>query len=159
MKTSWTSVIQRAWLPGALASAASALVLAQRGQSETGSMFAAVNAISHWWWGEAATHRDRATWRHTALGYAIHHASSLFWALVCERSCGALLDRRKPAVTAAVALGTTALACFTDYQITPPRLRPGFERRLSCRSLLLVYGAFGIGLAAGAILVRRRGAQ
>lgn len=65
--------------------------------------------------------------------------------------------RRRPIATARH--GTTALACFTDYQLTPPRLRPGFEQRLSRRSLLLVYGAFGIGLAAGAILVWRRGAQ
>jgi hypothetical protein len=54
-----------------------------------------------------------------------------------------------------VAAAASAVACFTDYQLTPPRLRPGFEERLSRTSLLMVYLAFGAGLAAGACLNRR----
>ena len=58
--------------------------------------------------------------------------------------------RRALAATAA-----SAVACFTDYPLTPRRLHPGYEMRLSTPSLALVYGAFGLGLAAGALLCRR----
>jgi hypothetical protein len=40
-----------------------------------------------------------------------------------------------------------------DFQLTPERLTPGFEHRLSHRSLAAVYGAFAVGLAVGALLV------
>jgi hypothetical protein len=58
----------------------------------------------------------------------------------------------------ALEVGTvaSAVACFTDYQLTPPRLRPGYEERLSKPSLAVVYAAFGAGLAAGALLCRSR---
>jgi hypothetical protein len=47
------------------------------------------------------------------------------------------------------------VACFVDYQLTPDRLKPGYERHLSRPSLAVVYGAFGVGLALGAMLSRR----
>ena len=50
-------------------------------------------------------------------------------------------------------MATSAVACFVDFHLTPPRLTPGFEHRLSHRSLAAVYGAFAVGLAVGALLV------
>ncbi|WP_187363432.1 hypothetical protein [Massilia frigida] len=46
-------------------------------------------------------------------------------------------------------------ASATFWAVLFERLRPGFEKRLSRPSLALVYGAFGLGLAAGALLLRR----
>lgn len=106
-------------------------------------------------WGERAVHKDGLSLRHTLAGYLIHHACSLFWATLFERGCAGQLARREAARTAALAAATTAMACATDFQLTPRRLRPGFEQRLSRPSLALVYGAFCCGLAAGAILNRR----
>ncbi len=45
--------------------------------------------------------------------------------------------------------------CFADYQLTPRRFQPGYEAHLSKPSLAVVYGAFGVGLALGAMLCRR----
>ena len=143
-------------LSGSLASLLSAAALAICGRRETGSMFAAVNAISHWLWGDRAARRDDATLKHTLLGYAIHHGSAMFWGVLFERYAARILARRRVASTMAAAAGATAIACFTDYQLTPHRLQPGYEMRLSRPSLLLVYGAFGVGLAAGALWLRRR---
>ncbi|NHZ43156.1 hypothetical protein [Massilia aquatica] len=53
------------------------------------------------------------------------------------------------------ASAASAVACFVDYRMTPDRLKSGYEQRLSRPSLALVYGAFGLGLAAGALLCRR----
>lgn len=79
-----------------------------------------------------------------------------YWGVLFERYVSRILDRRKVAPTLAAAAGATAVACFVDYKITPHRLRPGYEMRLSRPALLLVYGAFGAGLAAGAWWLRRR---
>jgi len=153
----WSKALRHSVVPGALASVASTMALAACGKRETGSVFAGVNAISHWLWGGKATRADHPSLRHTLVGYMIHHGCSMFWAALFERTCWRTLDKKEAAATATVAAATTAVACFTDYQLTPQRLRPGFEERLSRPALLAVYAAFGIGLAAGAWLNRREG--
>lgn len=39
------------------------------------------------------------------------------------------------------------MACWVDYKLTPRRLQPGFEQRLSTPSMVAVYGSFALGLA------------
>ena len=144
---SLSTTLRHGTLSGSLASLLSAAALALCGRRETGSVFAAVNAVSHWLWGDQAARRDDASLRHTLVGYVIHHCSAMFWGVLFERYAARILDQRRVAST---------VACFTDYQLTPHRLQPGYEMRLSRPSLLLVDGAFGIGLAAGALWLRRR---
>jgi hypothetical protein len=152
---SWNVATRRGLLSGAAASALSTVALASLGKAGTGSAFAPTNAISHWIWGEKAARRDLPSMRYTALGYTIHHLSATFWAVLFERFMGERLDRLGPAPTLAAATATSAIACFADYQLTPPRLRPGYEKRLSKPSLAVVYGAFAVGLAGGALMSRR----
>jgi hypothetical protein len=147
--------IVKGMLPGALASMASAAVLAWRARSETGSMFAGTNAISHWLWGDQAFRRDAPSLKYTLVGYTIHHASSLLWASLFEQAAGRMLERRSVGTTVAAAGAAAAVACFADYQLTPQRLRPGYEERVSRGSLAMVYAAFGLGLAAGALINHR----
>lgn len=152
----WTDSIRRALVSGAISSVASTVALSALGKRDSGDSVAPVNAVSHWFYGDDAIGRDGASARYTVPGYLIHHASATFWAVLYERFFGHALDRRNAATTAGGAAVTSALACFTDYQLTPPRLRPGFERHLNRTSLAVVYGTFGLGLALGAMLVRRR---
>jgi hypothetical protein len=49
---------------------------------------------------------------------------------------------------------TTAIAYAVDFYLIPKRFTPGFENRLSKKSLLLVYGIFALGLAIPALLAR-----
>lgn len=151
----WNTAFRRGLVSGTTASVLSTAALALLGKKETGSPFAATNAISHWIWGDKAAHEDRASLRYTTPGYLIHHASATFWAVLFERYCARLLDRRDSATTLATATAASAFACFTDYKLTPHRLHPGYEKRLSQAALAVVYGAFGVGLAAGAMLCRR----
>lgn len=151
----WKTALQRGLISGTTSSLLSTAALAALGEKTAGSTFGPTNAISHWIWGARAARQDGASLRYTLPGYLIHHASATFWAVLFERLCGSLLARRDPAKTLAAATAASAVACFTDYQLTPKRLRPGFEERLSRPSLALVYGAFGLGLAAGALLSRR----
>jgi hypothetical protein len=141
---------------GTTASLLSMVALAVRGRAEAGSAAAPFNAISHWLHGSRALRLDTADTRHTALGALIHFASSVFWGAVYDH----LVCRREPPPPAsglvAGAAGVAALAAVTDFALVPERLSPGFEHRLSQRSLVLTYVLFGAGLALGALAARRR---
>jgi hypothetical protein len=152
----WKLALRRGLVSGATSSLLSTVALAAFGKREAGSIFAPTNAISHWLWGDKAARRDAPSLRYTLVGYAIHHASATFWAVLFERVAGDRLDRQSVARTVQAASVASAVACFTDYQLTPQRLKPGYEKRLSSPALAVVYGAFGLGLAAGALLCRRR---
>ena len=153
------STLRIGLVAGTLASLASTAALMLCGRREAGSMVAPTNATSHWLWGDQAFEVRRPTLKHTALGYATHHASAIFWALIY----GWLHASRHPAQSAPAALASagaaTALACAVDYTIVPHRLMPGFEHHLSKRSLGVVYGLFAVGLAAGCLLAQRRNAR
>ena len=143
-------------IAGATASVVSTLALALAGRRETGSAAAPTNAISHWLWRGEAFAVDRPTLRHTAVGYAIHHLSSTFWAVLYAWLHG---NRREAQTVPKAVAGATvaaALACLVDYKATPKRLTPGFEHRLSTGAMALVYGAFAVGLAAGCLAANKR---
>jgi hypothetical protein len=94
--------------------------------------------------------------RNTVAGYAIHHAMSIMWATLFEK----LVSRRvRPAVadTLAIAGGVSAVASLVDFRLVPQRFTPGFERRLSRRSLAFTYGAFALAMAAAVLLDARAG--
>ena len=144
------ALLRRASVSGAIASLSSAavLMLACRLAGEAASD--GPNATSQWLWGRAAWWHRGVDLRHTVLGYAIHHASSVFWALGFE----ALLSHRRRPQPAASALGIGALAAFVDYRVVPPRLTPGFEAHLRRPAIAAVYLAFAGGLYA-AVRLRR----
>jgi hypothetical protein len=145
----WKDVARDALVSGSAASVMSTAVLMTCGEAETGHPLAPTNAVSHWYWGERAKRADRFSWRHTVLGFVTHHGASVFWALLYERLFGARRIDAPPARAMADAAAVAALACFVDYRLTPRRLMPGYEARLSRRSLLAVYVAFAAGLALG----------
>ena len=142
-----SALLGRALLSGSAASAASALVLLARSRAEAGSAAAGINAPSHWVHGEPAIRQRRWTGAHSALGSAIHHLSSVFWAMAFE----ALLARRPRTPATLAAAGISGVAALTDLKLVPYRLTPGFQRHLRPASLALVYLAFGAGLAAAAL--------
>ncbi len=93
--------------------------------------------------------------RHTEVGYATHHAATVFWALLFEAwreaSPGAFKARM---VTAALAV--SAIAAAVDYGATPRRFTRGRELVLSKRAIAVAYAAMALGMAAAAPLARPR---
>lgn len=154
----WTQACRRGLISGSGASLLSLAALALLSRRETGSAVSATNATSHWLWGDRALRQHRAALRYTALGYLIHHASSVFWAVIYERWSGGHRGGARAVRPWRDAALVSALACATDYLATPKRLTPGFEHHLSKPSMAAVYLAFGVGLAAGGLLSRRVGA-
>lgn len=153
MKT-WHEAACKGLISGSAASVLSTVALAVRGKIDAGNAIAPTNAISHWLWGDNAATKDGFQAKYTIPGYVIHHASAVFWAVLLERYYGHVLDKSDVGDTLKVTGVATAIACFTDYKLTPHRLQPGFEMRLSKRSLFMVYASFALGLAIGTKIVR-----
>ena len=153
--TDWTTSIQRGVVAGSASSLVSTAALALLGRTETGSAYAPMNAVSHWIWGDEAAEHDGFSLKYTVTGYAIHHVSATFWSVLFEKLAGEKLDKKDLRVTLATSAATSALACLVDYKLTPKRLNPGYEMRLSKKSLAGVYAAFAVGMALGAIVLRR----
>jgi len=77
-----------------------------------------------------------------------HDGAMLFERLFARRRCTPTVAR-----LAAESAATSALALAVDYTITPNRLTPGYELRLSKRSIAAVYAAFAGGLLIGSLLL------
>lgn len=154
--SSWNAVFRQGLIAGTWGGVTSAIALVLCGKKETGKPLAPVNAVSHWYWGDASFHRNTADASHTLAGYLTHHAAAIFWA-----TAYAALARKHPGTRtlpgiAAGAVATSAVACLVDYQLTPARLKPGYEKELSRTALLGVYAALALGLAGGALAARER---
>jgi hypothetical protein len=148
-------LLERAVISGSAASVVSAAILVARGQAELNAPAAPLNGPSQWVWGLHAPYVNGASVRHTLLGYVIHHTASIFWGCFYEFA----ITRRKarhPVDIAKVAVGTSVTAAFVDYCLTPERLTPGFQKRLSFGSMVLVYAGFAVGLAAATIAKNAR---
>lgn len=131
---------------GTHASISSALALAIMGKIENQAYSAPLNAISHWIHGDKAFKHVHFDLSHTVTGYAIHHASSIFWAQIYAYLL-ARNHRSQPLSHHQYACLIAAIAAFVDFNLTPSRLTPGFEKRLSKKALCLVYASFALGLS------------
>lgn len=143
----WRKALNDGAFSGGLASALSSLVLAWRGHIDLGAGAAPLNAPAHWLTRRALA-REGSSLHYTPVGMVIHHLSSIFWAFFYELAASRCRrDSRAQAVRDAAAVA--ALAALVDYRVVPQRLTPGFEQRLTRRSLVWVYVAFAAGLVLG----------
>jgi hypothetical protein len=152
----WARATRNALASGTAAGVLSGVALSVCSKIEEDSAAGALNGPSQWLWGEEEAHTREATVKHTLTGYLIHHAASIFWAALHERT---FLDSRAPKTVAqccmeAAATGVTAYV--VDYHLTPHRLRPGFKKHLGPRSIFVVYAAFAAGLATAAITRKKK---
>ncbi len=145
------NALRDAWLSGSIASITSTVALAICGAAKGGAPSGPVNGPSQWLWGEDEAYTKETTWRHTAAGYAIHHATSILWAALYE-GAGRSRAPKNVARVCIEAASVGALAYAVDYRIAPPRLRPGFKKHLGPRSIFTVYAAFAAGLALATII-------
>ncbi|ODT67595.1 MAG: hypothetical protein ABS69_17600 [Nitrosomonadales bacterium SCN 54-20] len=155
LEKTWSSAILSGLVSGTVASVVSTVALSILGKAELGKFAAPVNGPSQWIWGRHAPYQDHFSLRYTLIGYAIHHAASIFWAIWYEKLRQQLPPAESAATILAPAVATTAAAYAVDFHFTPKRLTPGFEHRLSQPSLLIVYGTFALGLAMTVLLYRK----
>ena len=151
----WKQAFREGLVSGSLASLLSAAYLVLTGDRRDRPA-APVNAVSHWLFGRRALRQAEPSLRYTATGYLIHHACSVFWAVLHARAWGARPQAKQPLPAIAGAVATAAVASWVDYRLTPKRLTPGFEHQLGRPQMVNVYACFALGLAIGSMLMKRR---
>ena len=152
--------LKRALTSGTISGLATATAALVEGKRETGSYYAPLNATSHIIWGDEAALQDSPSLKYTLTGFLLNHASAIFWALFYEKLFGRhsaghgrarACSRTAPAPLAEPILGAAAVttaAYVIDYHLIPKRFTPGFEKRLSAKSLATIFVTLAIGLAA-----------
>lgn len=141
-----TDIVNRALVSGTLAAAAVTLVASLASRRATGSSAAALDATSHFLWGERAGRENAYSVKYTGTGFIANYGVSVFWALFYEA-----LGKGKPRRLARALLDgalISAAAYVTDYHVVPKRLTPGFEMRVPRAALACVYAALAFGLSA-----------
>lgn len=144
-----------ATLPALLAAATTTAAVAALGRRDTGSALAPLNATSHVLWGPRAAAVERVTLNHTLPGVLINAGAAGFWALMMRGLFGGRRWAQSRSGALAAGGATAGLAYLVDYHLVPRRLTPGWELRLSPRSLGLAFAALALGLGVGAALARR----
>lgn len=142
-------------ITGSAAAAAAGAVVAWRGQHDSDSAIAPINATSHVAWGDEAAEVNHFTWQHTLPGVLINAGAGIWWGLVFQKLFGAQADRHGFIAAAVGSAATAALAYTVDYHLVPKRLTPGWEMRISPPSLLMSMCGLAAGLAIGAMLSRK----
>jgi len=155
------NVFKRALVSGTVAGIATTAAAAFSGRRETGSYAAPINAVSHVAWGETAVLKNYPSLKYTLTGFLLNHGSAIFWAAFYERWFGRQSSRRNGPQSIARSLiggATVAAGAYAvDYYLMPKRFTPGFEKRLSDKSLVMVFGMLALGLAARDLISRKAG--
>ncbi|SFN74488.1 hypothetical protein [Nitrosospira briensis] len=156
------SVLSRAVKSGTISGLAAAAVASMAGKRENGSYAAPLNATSHIIWGDKAEKQDQASLKYTLTGFLLNYGSAIFWASFYEKlaarggngrsegrvsSSGAadLPPVMNPLCRAAA---VAAAAYVIDYHVIPKRFTPGFEKRLSGKSMAVIFFTLAAGLAS-----------
>ncbi|HEX7038290.1 MAG TPA: hypothetical protein VF210_21170 [Pseudomonadales bacterium] len=151
-------VLRDALTAGAIVCVATMAAAALRGRADSGSAVAPINATSHVVHGAEAGEVEEADLRHTALGVAINAGASMLWAAVYEGLFGRAGKRGGLARPLLGGAAVAALAYLVDYHLVPKRLTPGWEARVSGRSLAMIFASLAASLPIWSLL-RRRGSE
>jgi hypothetical protein len=156
------SVLSRAVKSGTISGLATAAVASLAGKRENGSYAAPLNATSHIIWGDKAAKQDQTSLKYTLTGFLLNHGSAIFWASFYEKmAAGRGSGRREGRVSSpgaanlpqvmsplCRAAAVAAAAYVIDYHAIPKRFTPGFEKRLSGKSMAAIFFTLAAGLAA-----------
>ncbi|MCE3284668.1 MAG: uncharacterized protein K0R70_924 [Steroidobacteraceae bacterium] len=151
----WGDALRNAALSGGIAAGATTACVAVAGARDSGSAVAPINATSHIAWGESAGAVETVDARHTLLGAALNAGACVFWATFYERYFGRAANRGDVGM-ALLGGGIVAAAAYvTDYHVVPKRLTPGWESRISPKSLFAAYAVLALALPLRGLLRRR----
>lgn len=151
----WTEALRDGFITGAIVGAATTAAVAVAGRRDSGSSIAPINATSHIVHGSKAATVTDVDVAHTALGFLLNMGAAVMWSTLYEKAFGAEADRGDLARAWFGGKTVAGLAYLTDYHAVPKRLTPGWEERISERSLMAVYGALALSLPIRGLLLSR----
>ena len=141
---------------GAVATVATTAAVAVCGAIENRRVAAPINAVSHIVYGDEAAEHSAPSIKYTAPGLLLNAAAVTSWAVLQELMFGRQQTHKTVGVALAEGAIVSALAYVVDYHVVPSRFTPGFEKRLSNRSLAGIY--FVLAASLGVASWVRRGA-
>ncbi len=156
--TGWDETLRNALIAGSIVSVFTLAAVALRGRADSGSAVAPINATTHVVYGPEAGTIEAPDLGHTLPGLAINAGASVLWAGVYERLFGRMADRGdlgKAVLGGGVVAG---LAYLLDYHLLPKRLTPGWEERVSGRSLAMIFAVMAATLPIWSVARRRQDA-
>jgi hypothetical protein len=143
------SLLKNTLIVGGIATAATTVAALLFSRAEKKPATAAINAVSHIAWGDAAYEHEEPSIKHTATGGILNGAAMMTWAgllqLVLPKK------RRNLPETLAKSAAVATAAYVVDYHVVPQRLTPGFEEKLSKKALFGIYAVMAISMAAASI--------
>lgn len=143
-------------IPAAMATATTTAAVTGLTKLNDGTAAAGLNAVSHILWGDKAQTANEFSAKYTLVGGVLNSAAVASWAAVHEALIEFAGIKRRPLSMILTASLVSGVAYAVDYHVVPKRLTPGFEKRLTSRAMAIVYGALAVGLAVGAVMVRKR---
>lgn len=152
MQSPTPDVLRRSIVSGTIAGLGVMTTAAVAGKRETGSWADPFNGTSHILWGDKAAQVHGMSAAHTLPGLLLTHASAVFWAVFYEQFFGSkrAVEGEMPSLWKPLLGGAAiaSLAYVTDYHLVPRRFTPGYEKKVSAKSLAAIFGALALGLAA-----------
>ena len=126
------------------------------GQIEDSDAVSPLNAISHIVWGDEAFKERELSLKYTGTALLLNEVSVALWAYLHEWLFAKARREGRGSVCAIGAVGVSTLAYLVDYHAVPERFKPGFERHLQPKSLLLIYSALALSLMASDLIIGRK---
>ncbi|HET9694709.1 MAG TPA: hypothetical protein VFP48_09995 [Steroidobacteraceae bacterium] len=151
----WGEALRSAAVSGAVAAGTVSAAVALAGARDSGSAIAPLNATSHIAWGESAGAVESIDAKHTLVGMALNAGACVFWATFYEKWFGRAAERGEVGTALLGGAAVAAAAYVTDYHVVPQRLTPGWEARISRRSLAVAYTVLALTLPLRGLLRRR----
>jgi hypothetical protein len=141
-----THILYNALKSGTITGVVTALTQSACARIEHSKAVTPINAVSHIIWGDQAARQEKFSLKYTGTGLLLNQGATVFWASLYEYWFGTAGETGAVGKALTGGVVVTALAYFTDYHLIPARLTPGFEKRLSRRSLALVFTAMALSL-------------
>ncbi len=120
---------------GLIGAATMTAVIAAYGKAKTGNPWTPFNGIAHMFFGNDAAKKNGFVPRETLVGLGLNAVALTTWGVLYEAVAG------KTPLPKSLATGTAASATIyvLDYHLFPPKLRPGFDKRLGTGSIIVSY--------------------
>jgi hypothetical protein len=154
--TEFSEIVRRSAQAAVAPSLLTTAALAIAGRMEDANATAPLNAVAHIPFGDKAFAEDKPSLKYTLTGAALNVAAVASWAALYELTFGRSARRGNAMAGLFGGPAISALAYITDYFVVPKRLTPGFEERLSGRSMFCIYAVLGATLPLASLLFEKR---
>lgn len=166
MQPATSSFLKRTIVSGTVSGVSAMLAAALAGKKESHSYVAPINATSHILFGDEAARHSKPSLKYTGTGFLLNHGAALMWSAIYGSLVEPKMSRwfaRRPALAplspVLSAAAVSAGAYVTDYILIPKRFTPGWEKRVSGKSVAMIFGALAVGMAVSSLLTQEPGSQ